>query len=381
MTAASLALICLLSLTGPLVSLIPKVHLPVGIIQLFLGVLVGSSVLNLVDSHDPIFRFLADDVGFALVMFVAGSHVPLASSRLKTGLGTGTGRAVIIAVLSVPAGFLLAYVLGLSNPLMYAVIIASSSAAVILPTLAGTPTTGAPMISLLVQIAVADVLATIFLPLVVDPAQASQRLLGVLLVLTTSCLIYLILKKLEKRGRLKRFKKISRRSNLALELRVSLILLFSLVALGQIGGVSPMLGGFCLGLVLASLRKTKRLSKQLFVITDGFFGPLFFIWLGASLNIRGVFAEPRLLLLSVGIVLLSLLVHGLMVFTGQSLPLALISTAQLGIPAAAASLGITSGVLAPGEDAALLLGALLTIGVAVVLTPAVQKIAEKTAQS
>lgn len=379
MTTALLALICVLSLTGPLVSLIPKVHLPVGIVQLFLGVLVGSSVLKLVDAQDPIFKFLADDIGFALVMFIAGSHVPLASSQLKAGLKVGVGRALLIAVLSVPAGYLLAYALQLSNPLMYAVIIASSSAAIVLPALADTPKTGIPLLALLVQIASADVLATVFLPLVVDPSQAPQRLFGVVLVLLSSFLIYLILKKLEKRGKLNRFKKISRRGNLALELRVALILLFGLVALGQLGGVSPMLGGFCLGLVLASLRKTKRLSKQLFVITDGFFGPLFYIWLGASLNIRGVFAQPRLLLLSLGIVLLSLLVHGLMALTGQPLPLALMTTAQLGIPAAAASLGITSGVLAPGEDAALLLGALLTIGVAVALTPTVQKIAENSA--
>jgi hypothetical protein len=42
-----------------------------------------------------------------------------------------------------------------------------------------------------------------------------------------------------------------------------------------------------------------------------------------------------------------------------------LTAAQLGVPVAAATIGSQSGVLRPGEPAALLLGALLTIGVAV----------------
>jgi hypothetical protein len=51
--------------------------------------------------------------------------------------------------------------------------------------------------------------------------------------------------------------------------------------------------------------------------------------------------------------------------TRQPLPAATLTAAQLGVPVAAATIGSQSGVLRPGEPAALLLGALVTIGVAV----------------
>jgi hypothetical protein len=51
--------------------------------------------------------------------------------------------------------------------------------------------------------------------------------------------------------------------------------------------------------------------------------------------------------------------------TGQPITIATLTAAQLGVPVAAATIGTQSGLLLPGEAAALLLGALLTIVVAV----------------
>ncbi|MBI3690363.1 MAG: cation:proton antiporter, partial [Mycolicibacterium aromaticivorans] len=49
--------------------------------------------------------------------------------------------------------------------------------------------------------------------------------------------------------------------------------------------------------------------------------------------------------------------------TGQPLALAALAAAQLGVPVAAATLGTQNGLLTAGEPSALMLGALLTIGV------------------
>jgi hypothetical protein len=49
--------------------------------------------------------------------------------------------------------------------------------------------------------------------------------------------------------------------------------------------------------------------------------------------------------------------------TGQPLALAALAAAQLGVPVAAATLGTQSHLLSPGEPSAMMLGALLTIGV------------------
>ena len=47
---------------------------------------------------------------------------------------------------------------------------------------------------------------------------------------------------------------------------------------------------------------------------------------------------------------------------------AVASAGQLGVPVAAVTLGIQTGVLEPGEDAGILLGALITVAVAAVAT-------------
>jgi hypothetical protein len=51
--------------------------------------------------------------------------------------------------------------------------------------------------------------------------------------------------------------------------------------------------------------------------------------------------------------------------TGQPIAIATLTCAQLGAPVAAATIGSQLGLLEPGEPAASLLGALVTIAVAV----------------
>jgi len=56
----------------------------------------------------------------------------------------------------------------------------------------------------------------------------------------------------------------------------------------------------------------------------------------------------------------------LMRLIGQPIRVGALAAAQLGVPVAAATVGAQLGLLEPGEAPALLLGALLTVAVAVV---------------
>lgn len=57
-------------------------------------------------------------------------------------------------------------------------------------------------------------------------------------------------------------------------------------------------------------------------------------------------------------------VHVAMRLTGQPAGLGILAAAQLGVPVSAVTLGAESGVLAPGEGPAIVLGALVTIAAA-----------------
>ncbi|MCY1243867.1 hypothetical protein D9M72_569040 [compost metagenome] len=69
-----------------------------------------------------------------------------------------------------------------------------------------------------------------------------------------------------------------------------------------------------------------------------------------------------MLLLGACLGLGTLLVHGSLRLLGQPLPLAILAASQLGVPVAAAAIGSQLHLLEPGEAAAMILGALITVG-------------------
>jgi len=177
--------------------------------------------------------------------------------------------------------------------------------------------------------------------------------------------LFLILRYLERSGLRHRLHRVSEDRKFALELRINLVILFALAALATRTHVSLMLAGFAFGLAVAGIGEPRRLARQLFAVTEGFFGPLFFVWLGASLDLRALVRHPALIALGLALGAGAVLTHSAMRLTGQPAPIAGLTAAQLGVPVAAATIGAQSGLLRPGEPAALLLGALLTIAVAV----------------
>ncbi|WP_417562902.1 cation:proton antiporter [Microbacterium sp.] len=378
MSMAQLALVCAVALIGPLLALPRRARIPVVVGELLAGVAIGASGLRLVDASDPTFAFLGGQIGFALVMFVVGTHVPLRSAALRSGLGAGAARAAVVGALAVPAGLGLAALFGTHNGLLYAVLIASSSAAIILPSLGKTPLDGRPLVAMIAQVAIADTACIVLLPLAIDPTAALRRFTGALTVVAASIVLYLLLRLVEHSDGRRRLRAVSEARGFALELRISLVLLFAIVALAQALGVTPMLAGFGAGLAVAAVGEPRRLARQLLALSEGFFAPLFFVWLGAGLGLAGVGAHPQLLAVGLGMGVAAAVVHGVMVVGRQPWPIALLTCAQLGVPVAAVALGRTQGVLAPGEDAALLIGAVITVAIAAAVNGRVTRIAEAT---
>lgn len=380
MSFALIALVCAVALLGPLLSLPRWLHLPVVVGELAVGVALGSTGFGVLDHTDPTFAFLAQ-IGFVLVMFVAGSHVPIREPALREGLATGAARATGVAVLAVPAGLLIAAAFGTGHGLLYAVLIASSSAALIMPVLGGAPMSRPGLMSMLSQIAVADVACIVLLPLAIDPPMAARSALGVLVVLAGAVVLWWLLRWLQDSGRRKRVHVVSEDRALAIELRSVLAMTFALAALAVAFSVSTMLAGFALGIAVAAVGEPRRVAKQLFALTEGFFSPLFFVWLGASLDLRRLVTHPSGLALGVVLGLAAVAVHAAMALTGQALPVAALTSAQLGVPVAAVTLGTTTGVLGPGEGSPLLLGALVTIAVTVAVSDRVTAVARRTTEA
>lgn len=378
MTFAQLALICAVAILGPALSLPRGVHVPVVIGELIVGLGLGVTGFDVLPAGSSTFSFLAE-IGFALVMFEAGTHVPVRDPALRAGAPRGVARALAIGVLAVPAGMLVAHLFGTGHAALYAVLFASSSASLVMPSLDGVPLTGPSIVSMLPQLALADAACIIALPFAINPSQIGKASIGAALVIAAGVIAYVALQYVERHGYRKAVHEVSEDRGLALELRVALAALFGMAALAQTQHVSVMLAGFTFGLAVASVGEPKRVAKQVFALTDGFFGPIFFVWLGASLNLRDLAAHPSAIALGLTLGLAALVVHGLMALTRQPWPLAVTTAAQLGVPVAAATTGMRLHLLQPGEDTAILLGALLTIAVTTVLSGKVTAIARREA--
>jgi len=356
----TLALLVAIGLAGPLLASLPGVRIPVVIGELLVGVAVGKTGLGLVDHTDPTFTLLAN-VGFALVMFVVGTHVPVRDAALRSSIPKALVRAVLVGAVAAVLGVALAAIFHTGHAALYAVLMASSSAALALPVMNSLSLGGPQVLSATAQIAIADAASIVLLPLVIDPSRAVRAALGGLAIAACAIVMFLVLREGDRSGWRKRVHRYSEQHGFALELRFSLLILFVLCALATTTHVSIMLAGFALGLVIAAVGPPRRLARQLFGITEGFFAPLFFIWLGSSLQIRELGARPGFILLGIGLGVGALLAHCAARMLGLPLTLAVLSGAQLGVPVAAATLGTQQHLLAAGEPSAMMLGALLTI--------------------
>ena len=356
----TLALLVVVGLAGPILAATPGLRIPVVTGELLAGIALGKSGFGVLDATDPTFTVFAD-IGFALVMFVVGTHVPVRDVALRSAIPAALTRAALVGVISAALGVGVATAFDTGHAAMYAVLMASSSAALALPVIDGLGLSGPPVLSVTAQIATADTACIVLLPLVIDPGRALTAALGAAGVAACAALAFVVLRAAERSGWRKRLHNLSEEHRWALELRISLAILFGLAALAVTTHVSVMLAGFALGLVIAGIGVPRRLARQLFGITEGLFGPLFFVWLGASLQIRDLGVQPRFIVLGVVLGIGAILAHAAGRLLKQPLLLAILSASQLGVPVAAAAIGAQSHLLQPGEPAAVMLGALLTV--------------------
>jgi Kef-type K+ transport system membrane component KefB len=280
---------------------------------------------------------------------------------MRTAAPAALVRAVLVGAVAACLGVGLATIFDTGHAALYGVLMASSSAALALPVIDDLRLTGPPVLSVTAQIAVADTACIVLLPLVIDPSRAPRAALGAVAIAVCAAILFVALRWANARGFRKRVHQYSEKQKFALELRLSLAMLFGLAALAVSTHVSIMLAGFALGLVVASIGQPRRLARQLFGITEGFFGPLFFVWLGASLQVRELAAHPQFVLLGVALGIGAILAHVVGVLLKQPVTLAVLSAAQLGVPIAAATVGTEEHLLLPGESAALVFGAIITI--------------------
>lgn len=363
MTFGTLALIVAVGLAGPLLTLLPtRFAPPIVIGEIAAGVVLGQTGTKTIDATDPTLAFLAN-IGFALLMFIVATNLPLRHADLGDVVAKGllaTGLTVALAAALSP---LAAAVSGLHRPAVIAVLIASSSAAVVLPIIG--PARSQPVLVTIAWVSFADIVTVFAVPFVLSTGGFGRTLLGAVLIVAGAALFGLVLHRLLGLAPVESLRHESHRQAWALDLRLSLLVLFTLAWIAERFDTSVLLAGFAAGVMVSIIGEPRRVAEQLIGLGEGFFVPLFFVVLGARINLRElVQSRDNLVLLAVltlGTTLVPVVVAAIMRLPMWSGPLA---AAELGVPSAIAAVGLANGALNPGQAAAIVGTAAISLAVA-----------------
>lgn len=360
----SLFVIVLAGLIGPLVAAGPRPLIPAVVGELAAGVVLGRTGAGVIDPTTPTNSFLYA-LGFAMLMLVAGSHVRL-ESGMASGLRSAAIAFVIVAAVAVPIGLAVAVLLAPSAPAaLFPILLAGSSAAVAFPILEERGLLGPSVGLLLAWIPLADAVTVLLMPLTLIGAEKVPGALAgdaAIIVITIATLV--VGERIEHIPWAVTVRDRSRSRGWALQLRLTLLILIGLTLVATQTGGSTLLAGFGAGLVLSRLQTPERLELQLSGIAEGFFVPAFFVLLGAELDFRALAGDPQAIALAIAMGVAAIAIHVVAALPTAPSPRAafgLAASAQLGLPAAAASLGLATGHLSPALAAGVVAAGCITV--------------------
>jgi Kef-type K+ transport system membrane component KefB len=355
-----IAIITSAALFGPALALLTRGALPAVVGTLLAGVALGKTGFRAFDPEKSDLALLYS-LGFATLMFAAGMNVPLRDPRLRGALRRGLVPVGAAVPLALAAGLAVHAATG-GPSLVYAVVIGSSSAAVALPIIDETRLSGSSAFAAIAWIAAADVLATLAVPLVITPSRAGHAAIGTVIVAAIVLLLLLARRRLRGRELINRIRKEGKQRGWAIDLRIALAVLVTLAFIGQKVGSSLLVAGFGTGLVVAAAGGPKRLSQEVLGLGQGFLVPLFFVLLGAKVELRALGNGGNAIPLAFLLIACAVAVHVIACAVIRApLAIGLLASAQIGVPSAVIALGLPAHAIGEGQAAAIFCAALASV--------------------
>jgi Kef-type K+ transport system membrane component KefB len=302
--------------------------------EIVAGVIIGRSGFDWIDTTDPLLVGLAA-IGFALLMFIVGTHLPVRDERLRSAIANGAAVAATVGVLAAISAVLLGGVVGLHRPGILAVLLATSSGAVALPLLQELSSSSRTVLIATAWIAIADMVTVLALPLVLATGRVARVVLGGVLVAAVAAAMFVAAERTHDRAWVRRVRTMSHERGWGLDLRVSLLALFICAWIATRFGTSILIAGFAVGAVVALLGEPRRVAQQLVGIGEGFAIPLFFVHLGAQIDLGALLHSSKALTLAAVLATVAIGAHIAAALVWR-LPVAigLVASAQLGVRAA-----------------------------------------------
>lgn len=371
MTAATLVLVPLLAVLAPIITrgLRRWVVLPVIVFELLLGIVVGPSVLELVEPVEAL--QLLSEFGVAMLFFMAGTEINAAALRGRTGARAGLGWLLSLAI-GIGMGWILVPGVG---AVIIGIALSSTALGTLIPVLRDNGDLHSPFGRAVGAIGTVGE----FGPIVAISVMLSNRstLAAILVLVAFGVLAVLAIwraLRLET-GKLHRFVESTLHTSAQFAVRLVLLIVAALVALSAWLDVDILLGAFTAGIIWHILIRDadpdtqEAVESKIEGLAFGFLIPIFFIVTGIEFDLDALLEQPWTLAL--------LPVVALALFVARGLPSALaapegsdrrtrLSVALMGatglpIIIVATTTGVAAGYISATAAAVLVGGGMLSV--------------------
>jgi len=361
----ALLVVLFVAAIAPLFNELPiRLRLPLVVLELIFGIIVGPQVLDLVAAEGHLKMLSA--LGLSFLFFLAGMDLDFAKLR-----GAPLRLGVRGWALSIALALTLAYALqalGLvSDPVLVGVALSTTAIGTLLPILreAGELDTGFGHFVLGAG-AAGEFGPIVLFSLIVTEGQGVAVQSGLLATFTAIAVACAVIALRLRPPRVIEILSRTLQSTSQLPVRLSMFLLGGLVVLADALGVDILLGAFAAGSLVGLVTRgpgAEPFRQKLDALGFGFLIPIFFVTSGAQIDLTALFASSRSLVRVPLFLLLLLIVRGAptILYRGQLAPrerqlLALFSATSLPLIVVITEIGKATESMLP-ENAAALVGA------------------------
>ncbi|SMO65239.1 monovalent cation:proton antiporter family protein [Melghirimyces algeriensis] len=277
--------------------------IPVVVAEIAAGLLLGESGLKVI-YEDQLLELLSM-LGIIFLMFLTGLEVDfnlIQESRKKSGSVNPLKLGFISFAGIFLASLLLAWLLSImgyvSDVFFMTLIISTISVSVTMPVLKDKGLLAGSLGQSILLVAVfADFFTMTLLAVHVSFLRSSEGANGIsnIMLLSLLFVVCFVIYRLIVAAKPKKVMEKIQRETISLGTRGVFALILLFVALSEGVGAENILGAFLAGVVLSLLSPQKEFVKQLNSFGFGFLIPIFFVMVGAKLDLRGMIEDPKAL--------------------------------------------------------------------------------------
>ena len=354
-----------------LVLKLKKIKIPYQVGEIVVGVIIGKTVLNIVRPDSTVY-FLSN-LGLAYLMFLSGLEVDFddftSKKSDKSFVYTSLKMIILSAIVSILLSVSALKFIGITQGvLLFTLIFMASSPGLVLPILKEKNKLKSNFgKTLLIFSIMCEFVSLIGITVILSISQngLSIKSFQFILIFIVAILLYFLARLFIKRNDFK----VPSFKNIHMMVRAAFALILVLVAIAAQLNTEIVLGSFLAGLIFSLLigKAKEEVSHQLDIIGYDFLIPIFFIMVGANVNLRIVFYEPIILLKVLVLLIIFFLVKLIpSIFLKQKFGIrsalsgAMILTPQLSLVIVASQLALELGYLTNADYSAFILATILS---------------------